>query len=57
MNKTIRFSFSMANRKKQTMLFCGLFMDLYQETQIHSEICVEVVKSAIFSTSTQFLLS
>ena len=59
-NKLIKF-FSMVNCSNQTMQFCDFFISLLlvptwssfcQETQIHSEIRVEVKKPFVFTTST-----
>ena len=61
-NKTVKFSLSVANLRNQAMLYCSL--DIYlrhnlfcQETQTDSKICVEVGKSALFSTTSHFKLS
>ena len=61
-NKTVKFSLSVANLRNQAMLYRSL--DIYlqhtlivcKETWIDSKICVEVGKSALFSTTTHFKL-
>ena len=53
-DKIIKFSFSIANCRNRTMIFCSSTFchpsSFCQEKQISSEICVEVEKKYIFCT-------
>ena len=53
-NTIIKFSFSVANRRNRTMLFCDLFVYLLP---IHSENCTDVEKRFDFCfTALQHIL-
>ena len=62
-NLIVKFSFSTANCRNRTMLYCDLFIHLLPSSiiqpwnKIHSEICVEMEKVPVSPLQHIFLLS